>query len=295
MSTKFNAKMSSSGDPNENSLSAEWWDLNPMTYDWDREILADIGSESYFRQIDENFGQAHSLVNNPQWPDGYILENFIPYDLIENERVLEIGCGAGLVSSHLIDAGAALSAIDIASNSIELTTTRLKLLNTDAEIKQMNAEQLAYKDQEFDRVVSWGVIHHSSDMEAIVQEIYRVLKPKGRAHIMIYNKDSIRYQIYARWWLGICKGKLLYMTIDQIVGSITDGYIARHLTQHEVKTLFRKFEGLEISYSDEPHTILKYLFGMARPLKPFYRFTRRFQFWLARRWGWYMQIVITKP
>ena len=60
---------------------------------------------------------------------------------------------------------------------------------------------------------------------------YRVLKPGGKAFIMVYNKNSIRYKIYVRFWLGIMKFKYLKLTTDQIAGTITDGYIARHLTQ----------------------------------------------------------------
>ena len=51
---------------------------------------------------------------------------------------------------------------------------------------------------------------------------------------MIYNKNSLRYRWYC-FLVGIFKLKFLRLSFDEIVGSITDGYIARHLNEKEAK------------------------------------------------------------
>ena len=291
---KFSAKIDSDGDPDDLHGNASWWNENPMTYDWEGEINDELGSPEFFSQADDNFGKAHALINNPQWPEGNILQEFIPYSSLAGKKVLEIGCGLGLVSSHMARAGAVLSSIDITENAVKLTKSRFKQTGLSADIRQMNAEALDYGDNEFDHVVSWGVIHHSSNMDAIIAEIHRVLKPGGTAHLMIYNKNSIRYQIFARIWHGIFLAKYLRMNTEQIVGSITDGYIARHLTGDEMRSACAAFSQVRIRFSDEPHTILKYLLGVAGYLRPFYPLTRRVQIFLAKRWGWYLEAEVIK-
>ena len=148
----------------------------------------------------------------------------------------------------------------------------------------------------FDFIISWGVIHHSGNMLKIVEEIYRVLKPGGESFLMVYNKNSLRYRFYCFFWLGILKMKFLKMNLSEIAGTITDGYIARHLTEKEANKIFKKFSNISISYSDEVNTISMYLLG---PLNRFlaympFKFKNNFEKFLAKKFGWYMQIHLIK-
>ena len=291
---EFNSRLLKGKDSTDNNENESWWQRNPMTYDWDKNLGELDCTEKYFDAVDRIFGEGHSLLGNPNWPKGKILDHFIPYQDFSDKKILEIGCGAGLVSSHIVSSGAELSAIDITEQAIEMTQERFKLKGQVADIRQMNAEKLSFEDNFFDYVVSWGVIHHSGNMKAIIDEIYRVLKPNGKAFIMIYNINSLRYQIYCRFWLGIMKLKLLSKSLEEIAGSITDGYIARHLNEEEFSLLSPKFAHKNYSYSDEKNTIMKYLFGIALPFKYSFFMTKGIEKFLAKRWGWYLQIVLTK-
>ncbi len=294
---KFKSKIVSSKSNFNNQQNYEWWNKNPMLYDWDNKISKKQSDLEYFKKIDDIFGFGHSLCNNPDWPNSKILENFIPYEEFNNKKVLEIGCGAGLMASHIARSGANLTAIDITDKAIELTKKRFVLDNLNADIKKMDAENLQIQSDDIDFVISWGVIHHSGNMQKIIDEIFRVLKVGGRAHIMVYNKNSLRYRFYCFFWLGICKLYFLrYLSFNKIVGSITDGYIARHLTEKEANTLFNKFNKIEYSYSDEVNTISLYLFG---PLNRFLfllpkKIKNKLEIFLAKHFGWYMQIIINK-
>ena len=290
----FDAKLLSGSESLENKDNKDWWQNNPMTYDWDKELGEIRYADDYFESVDEIFGEGHSLINNPNWPKGKILENFIPYNQFEGNDVLEIGCGAGLVASHISKSGANLTAIDLTSQAIEITKSRFQTENLDGSIMQMDAENLSFDDSSFDFVVSWGVIHHSGNMEKIISEIHRVLRPGGKAYIMVYNKNSIRYHIYCRFWLGIIKMKFIKMSLNEIVGSVTDGYIARHLEENEFIELADSFNKVHITFSDEKTTILKYLFGIGKPFKYFYFLTRSIEQWLAKKWGWYLEAVLEK-
>lgn len=295
MSTNFSAKIIENNDSASNKKNQSWWQENPMTYDWGHE-LGDIKyNKEYFDAIDDIFGYGHSLCNNPFWPEGYILENFLPYCDVKGKRVLEIGCGAGLVSSHLAMAGAKLTSVDLTDQAIEITKERFKLKQLESDIRSMNAEEMDFKDNTFDFVISWGVIHHSGNMQNILDEIYRVLKPGGKVYLMVYNKKSLRSLVFAPFWLGIVRGKLLTKSIKEIISEITDGYIARHLSEDEFDEMAKSFKNVHYSYSDEIDTTSGYLLGpFSRILKPFPKLKQKVEIFLASRWGWYMQIVLEK-
>ena len=295
MNTRFSAKIIDFDDTESNEKNQSWWQDNPMSYDWSHDLGEIKYNKNYFGAIDHIFSYGHSLCNNPRWPEGYILENFIPYNDLQGKSVLEIGCGAGLITSHITKAGAHLTAIDLTDQAIEITKARFDLENLSADIKQMNAEKMEFENDTFDLVISWGVIHHSGNMQNIIDEIYRVLKPGGKVYLMIYNKNSIRSIIYAYFWLGVVRAKLITLNVKEIISKITDGYIARHLSEVEFNKMATMFKSIEYSYSDEIDTISSYTFGPFRRIfLPFPKVKKNIEKFLATRWGWYMQIILQK-
>ena len=290
----FNAKLIKANESLKNKGNKDWWENNPMTYDWKKELGEPSYTKKWFKSIDEIFGEGHSLLNNPRWPKGFILEKFIPYSKFSGKNILEIGCGSGLLSSHIAKAGGNLFAVDITNKAVETTKKRFDLEGLKGSIQQMDAEKLTFEKESMDYVISWGVIHHSGNMEAIIDQIHKVLKPGGKAFLMVYNRHSIRFQIYCKFWLGIMKLKFLKMNLNEIVGRVTDGYIARHVTKKEFSNLTKDFNHAKYSISDEKTTILKYLFGLGKPFKLTHFITRHFEKWLARRGGWYLEVVLTK-
>ena len=76
----------------------------------------------------------------------------------------------------------------------------------------------------------------------VIKEIKRVLKPNGRACIMVYHRNSTRYLIYGGLYKGILKGMFIrYPTLYAINMTFTDGYVARHYTKKSARILFNDF------------------------------------------------------
>lgn len=292
--TDFNAILPGAKDKFENAGNKTWWENNPMVYDWDRTLGEVAPSKKYYQGIDDIAAEGHRLCGNPNWPNGFFLDHFVPYGEVAGKKVLEIGCGAGLLASHLAKNGAILSAVDLTEAGVQLTRRRFELEGLTGDIRQMDAEKLAFADATFDYVVSWGVIHHSGNMQAILDQIQRVLKPGGKAYLMVYNRSSLRYQVYCRVWLGVARMRLLKASLEKIAGSITDGFIARHLTTTEFRKMAHGFSDAKFSFSDEENTTLAYLVGPLRRLLPKREWARETERKLAARWGWYLQAVLTK-
>ena len=127
--------------------------------------------------------------------EGHILSELDQIDF-KGKRVLEIGLGQGADSMQIIKRGAVYYGIDLTDESIKRLKERFKLFDQPyKEVVKANAQHIPYEDSFFDIVYSHGVIHHSPEIEKIVSEIHRVLRPRGQAVIMLYHKNSFNYYI----------------------------------------------------------------------------------------------------
>jgi ubiquinone/menaquinone biosynthesis C-methylase UbiE len=127
--------------------------------------------------------------------EGHILQELDAIGLA-GKKTLEIGLGQGADSMQLIDRGADYYGIDLTDESVRRVKERFRLFDKKfSDVRVANAEHIPYADDSFDIVYSHGVIHHSPQMAAIVNQIYRVLRPGGQAVIMVYHRNSFNYYV----------------------------------------------------------------------------------------------------
>src|SRR5262249_54816235 len=92
------------------------------------------------------------------------LEPFIPrfadFAGSRDQRVLEIGVGVGTDFIRFVRAGARATGVDLTEHAVALVRRRVELEGLEAEVLQADAERLPFADGAFDRVYSWGVLHH---------------------------------------------------------------------------------------------------------------------------------------
>ena len=134
----------------------------------------------------------------------------MPLADLAGKKVLEIGPGAGGHSALFARHGALVTAVDITQARARATAEKFRILGADGcRAMQSDAESLPFDDATFDIVYSNGVLHHTNDTEKAIAEVFRVLKPGGKAVIMLYCKSSWHYWINMWLCVGVCKGKLL--------------------------------------------------------------------------------------
>ncbi|WP_372510091.1 class I SAM-dependent methyltransferase [Mycobacterium paraseoulense] len=110
--------------------------------------------------------------------------------LADCRRVLEIGCGTGNLTIMAKRAHPHLEVIGCDPDPRALERARRK---TDGvRFEQGYAERLPYADGEFDRVLSSMMLHHVNDdaKAAAAAEIFRVLRPGGRLHLVDIGGDA---------------------------------------------------------------------------------------------------------
>lgn len=155
-----------------------------------------VGSNFIAYEQDRSFYERYDAFRYRT--EGHILEELDAIDF-RGKKLLEIGLGQGADSQQIINRGAEYYGIDLTEESVRRVKERFSLYNTPyREVQVANAEHIPYPDNSFDIVYSHGVIHHSPEIEAIVAEIHRVLKPGGEAVVMLYHKRSYNYHVSIR-------------------------------------------------------------------------------------------------
>lgn len=212
--------------------NVNWWEENPMTYDWEGTLKVAQGSPEWYDEIDRRLLSCSYFAKGPQ---GEPFGRFMKPEYLKGKDVLEVGCGMGTHASMLVRAGARLTAIDLTERAIAVTRRRFEMFGLQGNIRRADAEQMPFADRSFDFVWSWGVIHHSSQFERCLSEVARVLRPGGRLMLMVYYRPCIVYYVNNGFIRGILMGQLLRKPLQQIYEDATDGFYARVFNKRELR------------------------------------------------------------
>lgn len=101
---------------------------------------------------------------------------------LRGKHVLEYGCGLGHVSALLVRSGARLTSFDLSRNSVVVANQRIAANNpaAAANLAVAAGETLPFADESFDIIFGKAILHHL-DATIGAPELYRVLRPGGRA------------------------------------------------------------------------------------------------------------------
>lgn len=132
------------------------------------------------------------------------------FDSFKNKMVLDIGCGSGIDALEFARNGAIVTAIDITDNGVALTKQHSKEAGIPMIVMKCAGDKVPYPDESFDCIYSYGVLHHIPNVNGVMREIYRLLKPGGTVMAMVYNRDSLLYAYSIIYLRGIAKGQIVY-------------------------------------------------------------------------------------
>lgn len=94
-------------------------------------------------------------------------------------RVLDVGCGTGVVAITAARTGATVSAIDLTPPLLERARENARIAEVSIDFREGDAEELPFADGEFDAVLSQFAHIFAPRPEVAVREMLRVLKPGG--------------------------------------------------------------------------------------------------------------------
>src|SRR6266508_2809814 len=163
------------------------------------------------------------------------------------------------------------------------------------DVLEAGGEALPFEDASFDVVFSWGVIHHSSDMDRALRELVRVCRPGGDLVLMVYHRRSFFYAAYKGFQRFLPLARRLGLHFEGARAGETEGLIARHFTVDELR---RKLEDagladVRITPYGQDAELLPLPRRIRLPITE--RLPQRLKDTLLRRYGHQLAVTATKP
>jgi SAM-dependent methyltransferase len=220
------------------------------------------GSLEFFRLVDEDRYQRYA-----PW-----LVSTARFKRFANQDVLEVGCGLGTDLAQFALVGARVTGIDLVPRHLALTRQRFRIAGLDVRLARADAEALPFAAESFDAVYSFGVLHHTPDMNAALSEIHRVLRPGGRIIVGVYYRFA--YNLLTFLVRETLRGHLwrepFRVTLGRMEGDGPTTFI--HLTtRSELRDMFRRFSDVTV----DGHHIQRWPFAVMHD-------------WAERHLGWYL-------
>jgi SAM-dependent methyltransferase len=262
----------------------------------------------------------YELVETHRYETEWHIPSAADFASAHGLKILEIGCGLGTVGAQFAKAGADYTGVDLTDAAVELAQRRFELFELPGTFQSADAENLSFADESFDLVYSHGVLHHTPDTAKAISEVHRVLRPGGRAIVMLYHRNSYNYRVnisllrrggaqLLRWDKGVGlvhkltgepldqleeHAKLLrtrkqsYLGDEDFLSQNTDGAgnpLARVYSRREAAELFRDFSEVTL----KTYFFNKRWLPLVGKLLP-----RSLEAQLATRWGWHLWVYAKK-
>lgn len=253
--------------------------------------------------------------------EGHILQELDGLDF-ENKKVLEIGIGQAADSMQIIDRGGIYYGIDLTPDSANRARERFRIFEKPfQQVSVGSAEEIDYPDSYFDFVYTHGVIHHSPEIEKIVQEIHRVLIPGGKAVVMLYHRNSINYHLSIRILRRV--GLLIlavFPFLNRLIAKITGeqpGRLKKHLDALKTRGLsYLDMTNFIHKSTDGPDNVYSSVWSRKSASRLFTTFKMaefrvhflnerhllglqlvlpaKVKTWLSKKYGWHLWVIAQK-
>lgn len=171
-------------DPSEvdkfNKLAGEWWDktgafatlheINPLRLNW----------------ITENVERGYQSADTSK----------TAADGLQNKKIVDVGCGGGILSESMARRGADVTGIDLGTENLKAATLHAQQSGLEDTLRYQHIaveEFAAQHAGQFDVVTCMEMLEHVPDPSAIVQACYDLLAPGGVCVLSTINRNPKSY------------------------------------------------------------------------------------------------------
>ena len=187
----------------------------------------------------------------PKYPSELVVQFvFRNFSRDGKSKVLDLGCGAGRHVIFMANENIDTYGIDISDEGIEHTEELLKAKGLTADLKVASVAQIPYDNEFFDGLICYGVLYYCkrAEIQKAAREIYRVLKPGGKALIVVRTTGDYRFGQGTEIEINT----FLIEEKDEKRSSFHENGMVMHFTE-EIEEYFKDFSVLEINKTIETH------------------------------------------
>lgn len=113
---------------------------------------------------------------------------------LQGKRVLDVGCGGGILAESLSKAGATVTGIDLSSKALKVAELHQLESGTSVRYLTISAEDLAKEEsQSYDVVTCMEMLEHVPDPSSVVQACAKLCKPGGHIFFSTLNRNPKSY------------------------------------------------------------------------------------------------------
>ena len=125
----------------------------------------------------------------------YFKLNFKTKEPLNKIRILDIGCGGGLLCEPMKRLGATVTGIDASKNNIEVAKLHAKQMNLDINYIHSSPENLQLK-KKFHVILNMEIVEHVSNVDLFIKSCSNLIEKNGIMFVATLNKNLKSY-IYA--------------------------------------------------------------------------------------------------
>jgi 2-polyprenyl-6-hydroxyphenyl methylase/3-demethylubiquinone-9 3-methyltransferase len=123
---------------------------------------------------------------------GYIADR----SRLPTARVLDVGCGAGLLSEALAREGARVTALDLSPELVDIAKLHLLESGLTVDYRLQSVESIAAEMPEsFDVVTCMEMLEHVPDPESVLRSCATLLKPGGKLFVSTLNRTPLAFAV----------------------------------------------------------------------------------------------------
>ena len=167
-------------DPDEvayfERLAHRWWDVDGPF--WPLHRLNAFRVDYIRRKLTEAFGRDAAAER--------------PFEAL---KVLDIGCGGGILSESIAKLGAQVTGIEITDKNVRVAQIHAQWSGLDIDYRLMTVDHLARTGEQFDVVLNMEVVEHVEHLDEFLKDCGRLVRPGGIMFVASINRTIAAFII----------------------------------------------------------------------------------------------------
>ena len=272
---------------------AEFWEANPC------DAAPHQLKHPAYRGVRWGTAEFYHLLDELRYCEYPFFWSTFEFESHAGECVLDVGCGLGIDLRQFAKHGANVIGLDITDTAVRNTLRSLRVFDLRGTVVKGDAGNLPFEAHSFDLVYSNGVLHHLPDTERAVSEMHRILKPGGKAIVLLYHRQSLRFYWGILVIQGLVKLRLFRyrLSVTRLVSNSTDGAgnpISKLYSRATAKQLFSQFTSASIEVHHVSLATLLPKLGSRIPRRSLPSWMAGLLDRLGERVGWFLIVKAIK-